>query len=281
MHLTLMRHPAIDFAGERCIGQADVDLSFAGQLSLKSLAEEACRLLPDRIISSDLKRCRLLAEEIAGRLHITPVYDPIWREISFGFWENRTWDAIRDEEGDAVAEWVDDFVTIAPPGGESFLQLEKRVLSGIAAISLDTPFSVSGADVRERAPNALVVTHAGVIRAAHAAFANLPLSQAFDYNIPYGGMLHANLRDTEYGIQNSGVRIQESGAPNLEPRTPNSERRTPHPAARSTPRENKALLSNTASIDQGVTKSRLSSRRRGTGTLQVVADPRRTLKIET
>jgi broad specificity phosphatase PhoE len=49
MKLTLMRHPAVDFAAERCIGQTDVDLSIAGELSLKLLAEDACRLLPEHI----------------------------------------------------------------------------------------------------------------------------------------------------------------------------------------------------------------------------------------
>ena len=95
MTLTLMRHPHIDFAAQRCIGQTDVDLSFEGKSSLKSIAGQACRLFPDLVISSDLKRCRLLAEEIGARLHIRPVFDPAWREIDFGFWENRTWEAIR------------------------------------------------------------------------------------------------------------------------------------------------------------------------------------------
>jgi len=236
MTLTLMRHPHIDFAMQRCIGQTDVDLSFEGKLSLKSIAGEACRLFPDLVISSDLKRCRLLAEEIAARLRIRPVFDPIWREIDFGFWENRTWEAIRREETEAFAEWVADFVTTAPPGGESFWQLQKRILSAIDAMlpdrtekmawlrpmctmSSDTELknaqrgrrtvsvcSVSkGAkrgrsaglapkpacmEARSMSPNVLVVTHAGVMRAAYAAFSNLPLSRAFDYRIPYGGMFH-------------------------------------------------------------------------------------------
>ena len=182
MTLTLMRHPHIDFATQRCIGQTDVDLSFEGKSSLKSIAGEACRLCPDLVISSDLKRCRLLAEEVAARLRIRPVFDPIWREIDFGLWENRTWEAIRRDETETFEEWVADFVTTTPPGGESFLQLQKRILSAIDAISRT--------GVPKRVPAVLVVTHAGVMRAAHAAFAGLPLSQAFDYKIPYGGMFH-------------------------------------------------------------------------------------------
>src|SRR5215813_9775801 len=110
MRLVFMRHSAVEFATPHCIGQTDVDLSIAGKSTLKSLAEEACRLLPDRVLSSDLKRCRLLAEQISGRLRIKPVFDPIWREIDFGFWENRAWDAIQRENPEAFSEWVADFV---------------------------------------------------------------------------------------------------------------------------------------------------------------------------
>ena len=190
MTLTLMRHPHIDFATQRCLGQTDVDLSFEGKSSLKSLAGEACLLRPDQVISSDLKRCRCLAEEIAAQLCIRPVFDLAWREIDFGFWENRTWEGIRGEETKVFSEWVADFVTTAPPGGESFLQLQKRILSAIDAMLRDWS-----------SPNVLVVTHAGVMRAAYAAFANLPLSRAFDYQIPYGGMFHLRRVGNAFAIE--------------------------------------------------------------------------------
>ena len=180
MRLVFMHHSAVEFATPHCIGQTDVALSMAGKSTLKSLAEEACRLLPDRVLSSDLKRCRLLAEQIAGRLRIKPVFDPIWREIDFGFWENRAWDAIQRENPEAFSEWAADFVTKPAPGGESFLQLQKRILTAVSEID---PIS----------RNVLVVTHAGVIRAAYSAFTNLPLSRAFDHHVPYGGMLNVEI----------------------------------------------------------------------------------------
>ena len=82
MILTLMRHPAVEIANGRCIGQTDIDLSVAGEASLESLAKEACRLLPDRIISSDLKRCRLLAQQIADRLYILEKGRVVWNGMS-------------------------------------------------------------------------------------------------------------------------------------------------------------------------------------------------------
>jgi broad specificity phosphatase PhoE len=213
MILTLMRHPAVEIANGRCIGQTDIDLSVAGEASLESLVQEACRLLPDRVISSDLKRCRLLAQRIADRLHITPVFDSIWREVNFGLWEDRTWNDIRREDGRAFADWVADFVTVAPPGGESFQQLQNRVLDAISNVCTvgmrfcasgdaypNTSFSIFPADARKRVPTVLVVTHAGVIRAAYAAFSKLPLSRAFDHHVPYGGMLHWAGRANACGI---------------------------------------------------------------------------------
>ena len=128
------------------------------------------------------------------------------------------------------------YVASAPPGGESFLQLQKRILSAIDEMLPDHTeemswmrpirfmlsdtelknarrgrrtgsvcsvskgakrgrfayFALKQAFMKARSvsPNVLVVTHAGVMRAAYAVFANLPLSHAFDYKIPYGGMLH-------------------------------------------------------------------------------------------
>jgi alpha-ribazole phosphatase len=175
MPVILMRHPAVDFIKQRCIGQFDIDLSPRGRISLRSLAIEACRLEPDRLISSDLKRCRLLAEEVAFRLNIRPEFDPIWREIHFGSWENRRWEEIRAEDPETFEEWAADFVRVAPPGGESFGELHQRFMSGLSRLGQ------SESDI-------LVVTHAGVIRAANATFSKIPLSRAFEFQVPYGAI---------------------------------------------------------------------------------------------
>ncbi|HXO92643.1 MAG TPA: histidine phosphatase family protein, partial [Candidatus Acidoferrum sp.] len=87
MILTFMRHPPIDTGSEQCIGQTNVELSPDGWTALLPLAKKACRLRPDKILCSDLKRCQLLAEAIAARLDLFAEPDPIWREVSFGTWE--------------------------------------------------------------------------------------------------------------------------------------------------------------------------------------------------
>ena len=66
--------------------------------------------------------------------------------MDFGAWEGRAWDAIARTELDA---WAADIAGYAPPGGESPLAVQRRALD-----------FVTGLDV----PEAVVVTHAGVIR---------------------------------------------------------------------------------------------------------------------
>jgi alpha-ribazole phosphatase len=194
MILTFMRHPHLEAKGERCIGQTNVQLSPEGRAALIPLAEEASRLRPDKILCSDLQRCQLLAEAIALRLGLLCEPDPVWREVNFGTWENRSWNDIQTNEPHRLSEWMANFDTVAPPAGESFADLQVRVLRGIESKLVrakhDTavpPTTRSGAKTGALSvPHYLIVTHAGVIRAAVSAFSDLPLRRAFELRVPYG-----------------------------------------------------------------------------------------------
>jgi broad specificity phosphatase PhoE len=234
MILTFMRHPPIDESDERCIGQTDVALSPAGWAALLPLAEKACRLRPDRILCSDLQRCQLLGEAIAARLGLAAEPNAAWREVNFGTWENRTWSDIQATEPRVLGEWLADFDKVSPPGGESFQQLQTRVLLAIRSqitepqsdiglppvlqaesstgvspvVPVESGTGVSPVDSNlrtaerpvSRDPNSntgetpvlrpyyLVVTHAGVIRAAASAFTRAPLRNAFERAVPYGSL---------------------------------------------------------------------------------------------
>ena len=188
MLLRLLRHPATASSGEGCIGQTDVALSAEGLAAIERIAEDAARTKPARLLSSDLRRCRMLADAIAARLDICPEPDAIWREVNFGAWENRTWDEIRSDDPHALAAWMDDFVTVAPPGGESFHQLRSRVVSALQKIDPE-PFD-----------SLLVVTHAGVIRAAVCAFSDWPLRRAFELEVSCGSTTCLRWKDNQWGV---------------------------------------------------------------------------------
>ena len=173
MPIFLARHPQPATHGQGlCIGQTDVGLSPAGEAALDGLAGElAQELRPERILTSDLKRCRLLADAVGARSGARVEADPVWREVDFGDWEGRSWEEIHAENSPSYNAWTADFVHAAPPGGESLFQLSLRVQKALRETCQ------GGEDAR-----ILIVTHAGVIRALCAP----SLEKAFDYEVAYG-----------------------------------------------------------------------------------------------
>jgi len=173
-----MRHPAREGEAGRCIGQTDVALSAEGISSLPRLGQLAAQVKPTRVLSSDLRRCRILAETIAAKRNLTMEINPGWRELHFGEWENRTWDEIRREDPQRLAAWMDNYVEVAPPGGESFRQLQERVLGALEQLHRASDETI------------VVATHAGVIRSLVSALSDISLTRVFEISVSYGSLTH-------------------------------------------------------------------------------------------
>lgn len=150
MAVTLLRHTAPAIEPGICYGISDIDVA-------KSFAQDAravVETLPGfrRIITSPLQRCRRLAEHIAGELRVPLSVDLRFQEMDFGTWEGRAWAEIPRAEIDA---WAADFMHARPHGGESVAMLRARTLEALA-------------ELKNTGDQHLIVTHAGVIRAAVA-----------------------------------------------------------------------------------------------------------------
>lgn len=170
--LFFVRHaPVADEFADRLYGQVDVPLSPAG---VRMSARMVFRLqsIPFRAIySSDLQRTLLLADGLQRLFGVGLVKEPRLRERHYGAWHGKTWEEIRAQDGDALAEYHRDR-GIAPPGGESFADTQVRVLGVIDEI------------VRRHVGDPIaIVTHAGVIRAAVAAALGLEPRAAFRFQL--------------------------------------------------------------------------------------------------
>ncbi len=160
MILHLIRHPRPLIAPGVCYGQRDIEAenpAAAGERLRAVLPPEA------PVFSSPLGRCLALARCLSA----APVTDARLMELNFGAWEGRPWDEIPRPELDA---WAADLAGYAPPGGESPSQLEARVLAFVAGL---------------RVPEAVLVTHAGVIRLLLARQRGLSLAESLAIDIPY------------------------------------------------------------------------------------------------
>lgn len=168
MILHLIRHPRPLVAPGICYGALDVAAEDAAAVAAV-LRGELPPGLP--LWSSPLRRCRELAEE----LHRQPVLDARLREMDFGAWEGRLWDDIPRAELDA---WAADVAGYAPPGGESPLALQRRVLAFVATLPV---------------AEAVLVTHAGVIRSLVAHVSGRPIADCLDFRPAYGSRTRLEL----------------------------------------------------------------------------------------
>ena len=150
MPVILVRHTRPAVPAGVCYGITELDL--APTFDDEAAAVAAALPHADRLVSSPLGRCRRLAERIGAARGLVPVVDERLREFDFGTWEGVRWDCIPRAELDA---WAADFFHARPHGGESVQMLRERVADAIA-------------DYRRSGESHVVVTHAGVIKAALA-----------------------------------------------------------------------------------------------------------------
>lgn len=178
MDIYLIRHTAINVEPGTCYGQADIDLSE----SFAEDKEEVRSKLPafseaPVYYSSPLKRCRKLASALtAEKVHI----DERLKELDFGEWEGQKWDEI---DSDRLHEWMEDFVNGSCPGGESYLELNERVVDWWEELTGEDHVSV------------VVVTHAGVIRSLLAHVLEIPYSNSFRLTIDRGHISAISVND--------------------------------------------------------------------------------------
>ena len=150
MPVILVRHTRPAVPTGVCYGITDLDLAPTFEDEAATVVAKLPRAC--RVVSSPLRRCRRLAERIGATRGLVPVFDERLREFDFGTWEGVPWEFIPRTELDA---WAADFFHARPHGGESVHMLRERVGTAIA-------------DYRRSGVSHVVVTHAGVIKAALA-----------------------------------------------------------------------------------------------------------------
>ncbi len=165
--VVLVRHAAVAEAGS-FLGQRDVALSPVGRRQLRSLGAKLSKYGIQAIYSSDLQRARSTAVAAARKLGLDVEIRKGLREMHFGSWEGLSWRQIVRRFPGLARRWQQRFPDQVVAGAERFEQFSrrvKRVLRDIVSWNI-------GRCV-------LVVTHAGVIRAALASALGIPARNAF------------------------------------------------------------------------------------------------------
>lgn len=170
--LVLIRHSSLAVPRGVCYGFSDIDVSENFPNEANHLRKNLNGWMPDLVVSSPLQRCVKLAKHIFNESDIR--FKEGLKEVNYGDWEGKTWEEI-NTEGDNL--WMYTNIHNQPPNGESFSDLQKRVVSELEEI------------VQLNAKKIAIVCHGGVIRSILSHFLKTPLSGSRAYHIHYTGFV--------------------------------------------------------------------------------------------
>jgi broad specificity phosphatase PhoE/ribonuclease HI len=135
--LILVRHGSTAMTTQgRYSGRGDVPLTDEGEAQAMAAAGRVAGLSRDvgAVLTSPLIRCVRTAELIAaevGGVPVTVMDDLI--ECDFGLWEAKTFAEVQEGWPREMAAWLES-TSVAPPQGESFKAVAKRVRGAMAKI---------------------------------------------------------------------------------------------------------------------------------------------------
>lgn len=167
MEIYLVRHTTPEIAAGICYGQSDLPLAATFKEEAKVILDKIPHSKNRKVFSSPLQRCKLLANLFDKKVHI----DQRLIEFNFGDWELKEWEAIPKEE---FTPWMEDFVNVTVPNGESYIDLAARVMTFFKEI------------LKNENEQNIVVAHSGVIRSILANLKDIPLEKSFDIKLSYG-----------------------------------------------------------------------------------------------
>lgn len=168
LRLHLLRHAQAEPETPwRFLGQRDRPLSQEGEKQARFWRDALAGTHFTAALCSDLSRCVGTARIVLERHDIQAISTPGLREISLGSWDGLTVEEVRTRYPGQYEARGYDMAGFAPPGGESFLDLQRRALASLLPV-LET----AGGDV-------LLVAHAGVNRVLVCHFLGMPLEGLF------------------------------------------------------------------------------------------------------
>jgi broad specificity phosphatase PhoE/ribonuclease HI len=171
--LVLVRHGATTHTADKRfsggLSSSNPGLTDEGRAQVREVAEWLAPLGADveTVITSPVRRTRESAEILAERLGLGLVEEPGFAEMEFGAWDGLTFAEANERYPDDIKGWLGS-LDVAPHGGESFHEVDKRVLAGLERV-LD--------DYADK--TVLVVSHVTPIKILVAHAVDAPLSALF------------------------------------------------------------------------------------------------------
>ncbi len=175
MELIMIRHTSVDVPKGICYGQSDVPLAPTFEEEAASVNSRLLSERFDAVYCSPLSRCRRLAEYCG---YGDAIIDDRLMEMNFGEWEMHPFEEIVDP---TLQRWYADYINTRVPGGESFLDQQRRMKSFLDDV---TAFG------KQRIA---VFTHSGIIMQTMLLTGLATIDNVFALQPPYGAVMRFDL----------------------------------------------------------------------------------------
>jgi broad specificity phosphatase PhoE len=176
--IVLCRHGETEASAQgRFCGALDVGLSVTGKAEAAQLA--AC-FRPGAALAlytSPARRAFETAGPIGESLGLHPLVEPMLRELDFGEVDGLRYEEVAMQRPELYDEWLRSPTHVRFPGGECYADLQRRAVEALSALT-----------ARHEGEAAIVVTHAGVIRALLATWLSVPDEFVFRIDQRYGSV---------------------------------------------------------------------------------------------
>ncbi|HEY6295028.1 MAG TPA: histidine phosphatase family protein [Streptosporangiaceae bacterium] len=130
----LLRHGQTPMSVQkRYAGLSDVPLTEVGVQQAAAAGKRLASAGLTAIVTSPLARAVRTAEEVAAATGAPVEADEGFRETDFGAWDGLTFAEVRERWPAELTAWMAD-PAVAPPGGESFADVSRRVESALRRV---------------------------------------------------------------------------------------------------------------------------------------------------
>ena len=205
--LVLVRHgvtphtAAKKFSGG--LKSSNPGLSDEGRAQIRATAEWLSPIAEGiaAVVASPVRRTLESAEIIAETLGKTVDIEPGFAEMEFGSWDGLTFAEVAERDKTALDAWLGSLET-PPPGGESFREVEERVLAGLERIRE----AHSGRTV-------VVVSHVTPIKTLVATALQAPLESVFRMELSPASVTVLSFLPDEDGKARATMRLYNSRPP--------------------------------------------------------------------
>jgi len=170
MRLIVIRHTKVAVESGICYGQSDVAVADSFEEEKKQVLNRVQNVRFDKIYSSPLTRCKLLAEGLFKKEQI--IFDDRLKELNFGDWELKRFAEAEAMDPARIRAFWETPGDSTPPNGESWNQVCARVDAAVDRVM---------AAHTDR--DLIVVAHFGAILTQIARAENLDGSAAFSHKI--------------------------------------------------------------------------------------------------